>query len=151
DSSPSPASQAFCNHFRNVRSRTGVSALQLPSLSREAVCRTAFITGVNEATMNRRTTRRRQSSTRLAFERLEDRALLAGNVAASISGGSLRIVGDALDNQVLVERASATRVRLTPMGDTTVNGSADPVTLGGFRRGITLNTGSGDDEFQFAG
>ena len=87
----------------------------------------------------------------LGFERLEDRALLAGNVAASISGGNLRIVGDSLDNQVLVERAGATQVRLTPLGDTTVNGSSEPVTLGGFKKGISLNAGSGDDEFQFAG
>jgi VCBS repeat-containing protein len=87
----------------------------------------------------------------LAFERLEDRALLAGNVAASISGGNLRLVGDALDNQVLVERASRTQVRLTPLGDTTVNGSDEPVTLGGFKKGISLNAGGGDDEFEFAG
>jgi VCBS repeat-containing protein len=101
-----------------------------------------------KATSKRRRPRR---SARLVFERLEDRTLLAGNVAASISGGNLRIFGDALDNQVLVERAGATQVRLTPLGDTTVNGSEEPVTLGGFRRGITLNAGGGDDEFQFAG
>jgi hypothetical protein len=99
----------------------------------------------------KKTQRRPRRFAQLGFEQLEDRALLAGNVAASISSGNLRLVGDSLDNQVLVERAGARQVRLTPLEGTTVNGSTAPVTLGGFRRGIGLAAGDGNDEFEFAG
>lgn len=93
----------------------------------------------------------RSRHAQLGFEQLEDRVMLAGNVSAFISGGNLRINGDSLGNEVLVERAGATSVRLTPEAGTTVNGSALPVTLGGFRFGIVLTANGGDDEFRFAG
>jgi hypothetical protein len=96
--------------------------------------------------------RNNRTYSKLAFEALEDRTLLAGNVVASISGGALRLVGDSAGNQVRVEQVSASSVLLTPLdGTTTINGTAGPVTLNGFRSGVALAAGAGDDVFLFEG
>ena len=77
-------------------------------------------------------------------------ALLAGNVSAQISGGMLRLTGDSLGNQVLVEPIGTSMVVLTPLdATTTINRQAGPVTLGGYRSGVVLSSGAGDDVFRF--
>lgn len=88
---------------------------------------------------------------RLAFERLEDRALLAGNIAARISGGTLHLTGDAQSNQVLVERIGPSSVQLTSLDGTTTINNSSSVVLNGFTKGINASLGNGDDELLFAG
>ena len=96
--------------------------------------------------------RNRPCRNRLGFEQLEDRALLAGNVAAQFTGGMLRLSGDAAGNQVLVERTASNQVRLSSLdGTTTINGSAGPVLLSGVPSSVSLSAGDGDDVFRFRG
>src|SRR5687768_7651624 len=97
--------------------------------------------------------RRRNSGirSRLGFEQLEDRALLAGNVTALITGGALRLIGESESKQVLIEQNGANGVTVSSLdGSTTINGSLEPVTLTGLRKGNHLAAGDGDDVFRFA-
>jgi len=55
---------------------------------------------------------------------LEDRALLTGNVQASLSGSNLSVSGDAADNQLELTVIN-NQVILRGLTDTTINGSAD--------------------------
>jgi hypothetical protein len=82
--------------------------------------------------MNRgkRTSRRNLTSPRWAFERLEDRTLLSGNVTAIVtSGGNLQVVGDAKDNQIVIQSTSTGALQVSSLdGTTTINGGNTPFT-----------------------
>ncbi|NIP70848.1 MAG: hypothetical protein GTO04_17235, partial [Planctomycetales bacterium] len=62
---------------------------------------------------------------RAKFECLETRQMLAGNVAAIVTGGDLRLSGDNLDNAVIVSVVEGDVV-VSGLNDTTVNGSDTP-------------------------
>ncbi|MEC9091242.1 MAG: hypothetical protein VX438_00955 [Planctomycetota bacterium] len=64
-----------------------------------------------------------KSARRLSIETLENKELLAGNVTAAVSGNSLDIFGDALDNEIRVEEVSSSNFLVTGVNNTTVNGS----------------------------
>lgn len=87
----------------------------------------------------------------LSVERLEDRSLLAGNVFADIRGGALVMRGDNLGNEVLIQQPTSTSFLLTPLAGTTINGSAGPVALSGYRGRVNVVAGGGDDHFRFDG
>src|SRR5262245_34086727 len=59
---------------------------------------------------------------RLAFERLEDRAMLAGNVIAAVITGDLELSGDAAGNALQVWQVGAGTWKVQGIG-TTINGS----------------------------
>ncbi len=66
----------------------------------------------------------------LALERLEGRALLAGNVTTSLVGTTLTITGDAQGNQVHITSVNPQKIRLeTGQSGTTFNGQASPVEI----------------------
>lgn len=79
----------------------------------------------------------------LKVEQLERRAMLAGNVAVSVSGGNLIVTGDNQDNAVLIQEVDD--------GDDNPNTHAYEITgfdfadsgLGGFQSGPTNITGGG--------
>ncbi len=71
----------------------------------------------------------------LAVERLEFRAMLAGNVTVNLSGNNLVIRGDNADNQIAIVQLGAGQYAVLGLNDTEVNGDTDPV----FRSGITGN------------
>jgi hypothetical protein len=81
----------------------------------------------------------------LAAEPLEDRSLPSGNVTAQVIGGMLRLDGDALHNQVLITGLEDNQAIITPLGDTTVNGSSSPITLGGILFAYDIRMGDGND------
>ena len=57
-------------------------------------------------------------------ERLEDRTVPAGNVAAAIIGGNLFVVGDAAANRVVIGQWGAHQIALASLdGTTTINGA----------------------------
>jgi hypothetical protein len=60
------------------------------------------------------------------MERLEDRRLLAGNVSAQLVDGSLRIVGDAQNNDIVIEQDFVAEVLRVNGIDTTINGDSMP-------------------------
>lgn len=68
----------------------------------------------------------------LSIEVLEARALLAGNVTASVSKGTLTIKGDGLANEIIISQLStAGGYKITPVdgSGTTVNSSATAIDL----------------------
>src|SRR5205809_849253 len=76
---------------------------------------------------------------RCAFESLENRLALAGNVVAQIVKGNLVITGDKSNNEVLITSAA-----VTGMG-TTVNGTAAFTLPTGFAGSIKIDMKSGND------
>lgn len=81
----------------------------------------------------------RQRRRSLSFESLEGRALLAGNVTATVVDGVLTIKGDNADNRIYIRQ-------LDPQGQpvTTVNGQTSLV-VEGVKNGISINLGNGND------
>jgi hypothetical protein len=66
----------------------------------------------------------------LALERLEGRALMAGNVTTSLVGTTLTITGDAQGNQVHITRVNPQKILLeSGQSATTFNGKAAPVEI----------------------
>ncbi len=66
----------------------------------------------------------------LALERLEGRAVMAGNVTTSLVGTTLTITGDAQGNQVHITRVNAQKILLeSGQSATTFNGQASPVEI----------------------
>ena len=63
------------------------------------------------------TAARRSDHRRLFLEGLESRAMLAGNVTASVSGGSLILRGDSLGNDVAVTWIAPNRYQVTGVGE----------------------------------
>jgi hypothetical protein len=60
--------------------------------------------------------------TRLACDQLEARENPAGNVVASLSGGTLRVAGDAADNQISIQQNAAGDIIIYGYDGTAVNG-----------------------------
>lgn len=93
--------------------------------------------------------RNRPLSRLLALENLESRQVLAGNVLASVVGGSLIIEGDAADNGVLLRAAADGGVEVvgtaTAGGATTINGSIDPFVATTIKVGTSIDLGAGND------
>jgi len=89
---------------------------------------------------------------RLGAESLEQRAMMAGNVSASVEGGILFIRGDATANGVLVRNGSGgIEVVGTAAGGsaTTINGSAS-FTATGVTKGVTVELAKGNDTIGLA-
>lgn len=96
----------------------------------------------------------------LQVERLEDRAMMAGNVSAWVSGGTLYIRGDDASNGVIVRQVSSTTytvagtsgVNLDHLWDSTrVNGSGRAQTFSGVYDDIDVSMNNGNDRIEFRG
>jgi len=96
--------------------------------------------------------RARARRTFLSVETLEERTVLAGNVLASITGGNLRLIGDAQSNQIAIERTGPQSVQISSLDSSTrINNQAGPITLNGFTSGMVAVLGGGDDVLRFSG
>jgi hypothetical protein len=87
----------------------------------------------------------------LGVENLECRAMLAGNVTASVVDGSLHVQGDSLSNGVAIEQTAPNtfRVRAYSLGGapTLLNGSTDKIqTFFGVTTDVNVAVQSGYDE-----
>jgi hypothetical protein len=92
---------------------------------------------------------------RLGFEGLEQRQLLTGDVSASIDANlNLILIGDFVDNHVIVTKGSIAnqivvrggRVTANDVGtDTLINGLETASTFNNVRGGIIFNLGEGND------
>src|SRR5262245_51472265 len=86
---------------------------------------------------------------RLKVEWLEPRAMLAGNVLASVNAaGLLTITGDANANEVEVIQTAADTYLVTGV-DTTINGGTEFEAAG--VTGVSVDLRAGDDIFTFTG
>jgi len=82
------------------------------------------------------------------FEALEPRLLLDGNVVASVVKGSLRITGDAGNNDITIAwGGGADSFLITGNSGTTVNGGAAD-TLTGVTKHVKINMKEGDDRVE---
>jgi hypothetical protein len=84
----------------------------------------------------------------LAFEQLESRLAMAGNVLAHVSGGNLIVVGDDRGATLTVSQPRPGQFTLTS-DDTTINGSAQPATFAKVTRDLRFTFGAGDDTLVF--
>ena len=96
---------------------------------------------------------------RLAVERLESRALLAGNVNVFVSGGSLFVRGDNADNLVLIQQTGDGQYTVTGLdygaagfadppfsaGPTSINGQFETQTFSGVTGDFIIDLKKGDD------
>jgi hypothetical protein len=82
-----------------------------------------------------------------AFERLEDRLLLAGNVNAVLNGSTLVITGDA-DNNSFDVSGSGGNITITGLASTTINGGASDDFSG--VQDVEIRTGAGNDSLGMA-
>ena len=87
---------------------------------------------------------------RCAFETLENRWMLTGNVTAQIANGDLVIEGDDSGNVIAVSSPTTGSITITGTG-TMVNSSPNPVTLTGFTGRIKANMNGGGDNLAFTG
>ena len=89
--------------------------------------------------------------TSLRLEMLEQRRVLAGNVVADFDGGKLELIGDNQANEIDVN-LDGTDIVVQGLGDTTVNGSSDPVVYQ--RNGdidLVAKMEKGDDSIHISG
>lgn len=110
--------------------------------------------------MKKRNTKRGLSSRNrlIRLEALESRAMLAGNVSVSVTGGNLNITGDGKDNLVLVEQVGTGQYAITganfadsglvgyQAGPTRINNSPNgTVVVSGVTGDINVNLNGGKD------
>lgn len=85
----------------------------------------------------------------LAVESLEARAMLAGNVTASVTRGTLNIKGDAQANSIIISQTPSVAggFTITPVdgSSTTINGGTIAVNLTGVVR-VTIKMEGGNDQ-----
>jgi hypothetical protein len=87
-----------------------------------------------------------------SLERLETRAVPAGNVLAMVMKGTLYVAGDPLDNAIRIQSVGVGTVMITPTdGTTEVNGQSGPVTLGGANGVVSINLGDGNNQLNLSG
>src|SRR5262245_33996536 len=92
---------------------------------------------------------RRSRGRRCAFESLENRQMMAGDVTAQIHNGNLIIKGDSSDNDIAVTQSSTT---ITVTGtSTTVNSATTPAVLTGFTGKIKIKMKDGSDNVTLTG
>lgn len=86
----------------------------------------------------------RTADGRLSVERLEARLALAGNVAVSLSDGTLVVRGDNRGATITISQPSPGQITVSGT-DTTVNGAVDSVTFSGVTRNLFIRLGRGSD------
>src|SRR4029079_1822070 len=102
--------------------------------------------------MNRHLRRNRRQIRKLGLERLESRRVLAGNVHAFVSGGSLHLDGDWQANEILIEQFSPKSFTISSRdGTTTINRQAGPLTFGRVSNHVFVNLKGGNDVAELDG
>ena len=98
-------------------------------------------------------TRRSQMARRqfLQIEVLEERSLLAGDVTTYNTNGYLYLYGDSQANNVSLTRVGTTGVQITPRDGTTINGSANPLTISNVSAGLSAYLGDGNNVLELNG
>lgn len=103
---------------------------------------------LSKSVRSRKSRSSRNSTLRL--ESLESRLPLAGNVTAQLSGSTLLLTGDALDNQLMVATAPGGKMAVVGAPGTTINGSANPFVTTRAVSNIIANLNGGSDAIGFS-
>ena len=86
---------------------------------------------------------RRNRKFAFAPEALENRIVMAGDVAGVVNNDNLKLTGDDLGNEILVQQVNATQFRVTGLNGTTINGQAvQDFNFNGNSLDIRLNGGN---------
>jgi len=85
------------------------------------------------------------------MERLEDRSLLAGDVAVTLVKGVLNVQGDAAANDVAIVDLGGGTLEVSGRNGTTVNGSAALLSVSGVTAGLKVDLKAGADVLSFVG
>jgi hypothetical protein len=98
-----------------------------------------------ERSMSRKNTGRDWIRRGLRVEQLEDRAMLAANITASISGSTLVIRGDSADNQVTITETSSGVYEVSSTDSDVNHKTAMPFVTTRRITAITVDLGKGND------
>jgi len=93
----------------------------------------------------------RKHSNRDAYQKLEPRKMLAGDVTATVNDGLLQIIGDAEGNEIIVAGRPDGTATVFPLGETTINGSADPFDVSTPLDDVDVRLNLGDDNATIQG
>ncbi|WP_425617580.1 hypothetical protein NA78x_001261 [Anatilimnocola sp. NA78] len=86
----------------------------------------------------------------LSIEALEQRAMMAGNITAAVTKGTLVIKGDANANEIIIgQGATAGSIKLTAVTGTTINSGTVDVTLSGITK-LDIRMLGGNDKVGIA-
>ena len=88
---------------------------------------------------------------RLNVEALENRLVLAGNVLAKVSNGSLYITGDSAYNEISISQSRVGELTIAGQAGTKINGSTRAIKLGGVTADVRATMGAGDDRIRLTG
>jgi hypothetical protein len=94
---------------------------------------------------------RQRVTRRLKLENLENRTMLAGDVAVSVVQGNLKIEGDIQANEIAVTDLGGGQVEVAGQNGTTINGQAGPLTFASVLRSVKIELKEGDDVVRFTG
>jgi len=102
--------------------------------------------------MNRHLRRNRRQNRQLSLEQLESRRVLAGNIHAFVSGGSLHLDGDSQANEILIEQFGPKSFTISSRdGTTTINHQAGPLTFNRVSNHVFVNLKGGNDVAELDG
>ena len=93
----------------------------------------------------------RKQNNRNAYQVLEPRKMLAGNVTATVSDGLLQIIGDTEGNEIIVVGAPDGTARVIGINDTTINGGTDPFVVSTKLDDVDVKLNAGDDNATIQG
>jgi len=93
----------------------------------------------------------RKQNNRNAYQVLEPRKMLAGDVTATVNDGLLQIIGDAEGNEIIVAGRPDGTATVFPVGDTTINGSTDPFVVSTTLEDVDVRLNEGDDNATIQG
>jgi hypothetical protein len=85
-----------------------------------------------------------RSFRKLSFQQLENRMLMAGNVAVSVQNHALVVTGDNNDNAIEIEQVGNGQYEILGT-NTTINGKLTPQTFSGVTGDFNINLGGGYD------
>jgi hypothetical protein len=94
------------------------------------------------------TSRKTNSSRKLSFQTLENRQLMAGNVAASVQNHNLVLTGDQQDNNIQVAQVGQSDYLITGLNGTKVNGHSSQ-TFHSVTGDVNANFKDGNDTLTF--
>src|SRR5262249_4095162 len=91
------------------------------------------------------TSRKNNLGRKLAFQPLENRQLMTGNVSVSVQNHALVINGDNNDNQIRIEQVGNGQYTISSSYSTTINGQSTPQTFSGVTGDFKIDLKGGED------
>jgi hypothetical protein len=91
------------------------------------------------------------NSRRLAFQQLEDRSLMTGNVTVAVQNHTLIVTGDNHANDIQIEQSASGQFTITGLNGTTINGHTTPMSFTGVTKDVKIDLKDGSDKVRMGG